>query len=109
MSNFLFLQVEEESGGGDAENSGESSREEEDESSLKDTLFFSIFQNSNHPCNYFGLAKQAFFKCFGLDSSSRSREHEKRDWLEFGMTAYSSLQTNANKEIIQDQCKEREW
>lgn len=74
------MQVEEERGGGDAEITGESSREEEeDESSLKDTLFFSIFRSPNHPCNYFGLAKQAFFKCFGLDPSSQSREHEKRD------------------------------
>ncbi|GER47575.1 glycosyl hydrolase superfamily protein [Striga asiatica] len=60
---------------------GEENQSEE-ESSLKDSGFVRIFRSSNHPCNYFGLAKQALFKCFGLDSSSEpSSRHrpEKQD------------------------------
>lgn len=74
-------QVEDERGGGDAGTSGGSSREGE-ESPVKDTAFLRIFRHPNHPCNYFGLAKNALFKCFGLDSnseSSSSQQHEKRD------------------------------
>ncbi|XP_051140371.1 uncharacterized protein LOC127257891 [Andrographis paniculata] len=41
------------------------------------------FQHPMHLCNYFGLAKRAIFKCFGLESSpessSRSRQHEKQE------------------------------
>ncbi|XP_057775505.1 uncharacterized protein LOC130994476 [Salvia miltiorrhiza] len=76
-----LITVEDERAGGDAGSSGGSSREE-DELSLKDTVFLSIFQHPSHPCNYFGMAKQALFKCFGLDSSSESsisQQHEKRD------------------------------
>ncbi|KAL8475014.1 hypothetical protein ACS0TY_031441 [Phlomoides rotata] len=60
-------------------------REEEqsgEESSAKDSTFFRIFGQSNHPCNIFGLAKRAVFKCFGLDSStehSNSHQHDKQD------------------------------
>ncbi|KAK6118409.1 hypothetical protein DH2020_047826 [Rehmannia glutinosa] len=67
------------------ETSGELIREEDpngQESSLKDSVFFRIFRYLNHPCNYFGLAKRAFLKCFGLDSSSensRSHRHEKQE------------------------------
>ncbi|KAL6554822.1 hypothetical protein OROGR_006080 [Orobanche gracilis] len=70
----------------DEEPSPELIEEEEDhseeESSLKDPVLVRIFRLSNHPCNYFGLAKQALLKCFGLDSSSdlsREHRHEKRE------------------------------
>ncbi|CAA0823563.1 Protein CPR-5, partial [Striga hermonthica] len=39
---------------------GEENQSEE-ESTLKDSGFVRIFRSSNHPCNYFGLAKQALF------------------------------------------------
>ena len=74
--------MEDERAGGRAGSSGGSSREEEDESSLKDTVILGIFRRPTHPCNYFGRAKQAIFKCFGLDSSSESsasQQHEKQD------------------------------
>ncbi|KAL6502625.1 hypothetical protein OROHE_024278 [Orobanche hederae] len=54
----------------------------EEESSVKDPVLVRISGLSNHPCNYFGLAKQALLKCFGLDSSSdpsREHRHEKRE------------------------------
>ncbi|KAL1569584.1 hypothetical protein AAHA92_01047 [Salvia divinorum] len=73
-----IITVEDERAGGGTESSGE----EEDESSVKDTILLSIFRHPNHPCNYFGLVKQALFKCFGFDSSSESsvsRQHEKQD------------------------------
>ncbi|KAG6399703.1 hypothetical protein SASPL_141184 [Salvia splendens] len=41
-------------------------------------MFLSIFRHPNHPCSYFGLAKQALFKCFGLDSSSESSVSRQR-------------------------------
>lgn len=69
--------MEDERAGGDAGSSGGLSREEEEEESLKDTVFLSIFKHPNHPCNYFRQAKQALFKCFGLDSSSE--QHETHD------------------------------
>ncbi|XP_047961705.1 uncharacterized protein LOC125206495 [Salvia hispanica] len=77
-----IMTVEDERAGGRAGSSGGSSREEEDESSLKDTVILGIFRRPTHPCNYFGRAKQAIFKCFGLDSSSESsasQQHEKQD------------------------------
>ncbi|KAL1536672.1 hypothetical protein AAHA92_29283 [Salvia divinorum] len=69
-----IITVEDERAGGDPGSccSGGSRREEEDEPSLKDSVILGIFRNPNHPCNYFGLAKQALFKCFGLDSNSES-------------------------------------
>lgn len=77
-----IIAVEDERGGGDAGTSGGSRVEEGEESPVKDTAFLSIFRHANHPCNYFGLAKNALFKCFGLDSnseSSSSQQYEKRD------------------------------
>ncbi|GJT03001.1 hypothetical protein Tco_1187859 [Tanacetum coccineum] len=41
-----------------------------------------IFEHSHHPCNFLGLAKQAFLKCLGIDStpeSSTRKRHEKTD------------------------------
>lgn len=41
-----------------------------------------IFEHSHHPCNFLGLAKQAFLKCLGIDStpeSSTRKQHEKND------------------------------
>lgn len=41
-----------------------------------------IFEHSHHPCNFLGLAKQAFLKCLGIDStpeSSTRKQHEKTD------------------------------
>lgn len=49
-----------------------------EESSAKDTTL----KITNHPCNFFGLAKRAVFKCLGLDSSaelSNSHQHDKQD------------------------------
>ncbi|KAG8373309.1 hypothetical protein BUALT_Bualt11G0010600 [Buddleja alternifolia] len=66
-------------------NDGELIREENqsgEESSSKDSMFFRIFRHPTHPCNYIGVVKRAFFKCFGLDSSSElssSHQHEKQD------------------------------
>ncbi|XP_019178979.1 PREDICTED: uncharacterized protein LOC109174169 [Ipomoea nil] len=56
--------------------------EERDGSSVKDATHFRIFERPQHPCHYLGLAKQAFLKCLGLDSTSdRSdrRKHDKED------------------------------
>ncbi|KAK6150492.1 hypothetical protein DH2020_015424 [Rehmannia glutinosa] len=78
-------EVEDQRARRDAGTSGGSIREDdrnEDESSLKDSMFLSIFRSPNHPCNYIGLAKRAIFKCFGLDSSSessRNHQHEKHE------------------------------
>ncbi|KAI3747417.1 hypothetical protein L6452_09873 [Arctium lappa] len=41
-----------------------------------------MFEHSHHPCHFFGLAKQAFLKCLGFDSSPENptrRRHEKDD------------------------------
>ncbi|KAH6791333.1 transmembrane protein [Perilla frutescens var. frutescens] len=78
----MITVVEDRRDGGDAGISGGSSGEEDEQSSLKDTAFLSILRHPKHPCSYFGLAKEALLKCFGLDSSSESsssRQHEKRD------------------------------
>nr|GLL19522.1 uncharacterized protein LOC109174169 [Ipomoea trifida] len=56
--------------------------EERDGSSVKDATHFRLFERPQHPCHYLGLAKQAFLKCLGLDSSSDRpdcRKHEKED------------------------------
>ncbi|KAL3637439.1 hypothetical protein CASFOL_018607 [Castilleja foliolosa] len=70
---------------GDEETSRELIREEdqsEEESPLKESAFLRFFRFSNHPCSFFGEAKQAFLKCFGLDSSSEAssrHQHEKQE------------------------------
>ncbi|KAK9071574.1 hypothetical protein SSX86_008002 [Deinandra increscens subsp. villosa] len=33
-----------------------------------------IYEHSHHPCHFFGIAKHAFLKCLGIDST-----HEKED------------------------------
>ncbi|XP_024959654.1 uncharacterized protein LOC112500397 [Cynara cardunculus var. scolymus] len=41
-----------------------------------------MFELPHHPCNFFGVAKQAFLKCLGFDSSPENptrRRHEKND------------------------------
>ncbi|CAI9109246.1 OLC1v1009033C2 [Oldenlandia corymbosa var. corymbosa] len=57
--------------------------EEGDDSSAKDLALFRLLrQGGRHPCDYFGLAKQAFLKCFGLgygSESCRSSNHRKED------------------------------
>nr|GLL26064.1 uncharacterized protein LOC109191710 [Ipomoea trifida] len=46
--------------------------EERETSSVKDASVLRSFGRRRHPCHYLGLAKQAFLKCLGLDSSSES-------------------------------------
>nr|GMC91334.1 uncharacterized protein LOC109191710 [Ipomoea batatas] len=46
--------------------------EERETSSGKDASVLRSFGRRRHPCHYLGLAKQAFLKCLGLDSSSES-------------------------------------
>uniref|UniRef100_A0A251SI16 Uncharacterized protein n=1 Tax=Helianthus annuus TaxID=4232 RepID=A0A251SI16_HELAN len=35
-------------------------------------------EHSHHPCHIFGLAKHAFLKCVGIDSTP-DRHHDKKD------------------------------
>ncbi|KAL3613445.1 hypothetical protein CASFOL_042708 [Castilleja foliolosa] len=69
----------------DEETTQELIREEdqsEGESPLKDSVFLRVFRLSNHPCSFFGEAKQALLKCFGFDSSSepsRGHRNEKQE------------------------------
>ncbi|CAN4125572.1 unnamed protein product [Withania somnifera] len=37
-------------------------------SAVKDKTIFKLLVCPQHPCNYFGLAKQAFLRCLGIDS-----------------------------------------
>ncbi|KAL8193906.1 hypothetical protein R6Q57_026148 [Mikania cordata] len=37
-----------------------------------------MFQHYHHPCHFFGVAKQAFLKCLGIDATLE-RNHEKDD------------------------------
>lgn len=73
---YVLWQVEDKRARRDAGNPGG----EDDETGDGSSVFEGIFGRPNHPCNYFGLAKQAIFKCFGLDSSSSNHEHEKHEW-----------------------------
>lgn len=53
-----------------------------DGSAEKDSTIFKLLVRPQHPCNYFGLAKQAFLKCLGFDSdrdNCNSRRHAKED------------------------------
>ncbi|XP_019240441.1 PREDICTED: uncharacterized protein LOC109220422 [Nicotiana attenuata] len=48
----------------------------------EDATIFKLFVRPQHPCNYFGLAKQAFLKCLGFDSdrdNCNTRRHAKED------------------------------
>ncbi|XP_011090611.1 uncharacterized protein LOC105171255 [Sesamum indicum] len=85
-SSDRIIKVEDRSARSEAGPSEGSIREDDpggDESSFKDSIFLRIFRRPHHPCNYIGLAKQALFKCFGLDSSSESsssnRQYEKQE------------------------------
>nr|XP_043633894.1 uncharacterized protein LOC122605081 [Erigeron canadensis] len=52
-------------------------------SSMTDEGRDMLFEHSHHPCNFFGVAKQAFLKCLGIDptapENSNKRRHEKND------------------------------
>nr|XP_010319781.1 uncharacterized protein LOC101249630 [Solanum lycopersicum] len=71
------------------ENEASTSREisadesqEREGSAEKDTAIFKCCVRTEHPCNYFGLAKQAFLKCLGFDSdrdNCNTRRHAKED------------------------------
>ncbi|KAA8546902.1 hypothetical protein F0562_003331 [Nyssa sinensis] len=49
--------------------------QEREGSSTKDAV---LFEHSYHPCHFFGLAKQAFLRCLGLDSISESSPKRKK-------------------------------
>ncbi|PIN12027.1 hypothetical protein CDL12_15362 [Handroanthus impetiginosus] len=75
--------VEDQRNGRDEETRGQSVQEEDqsgEESPVKDSIFFRIFRHPNHPCDYFGQAKRALLKCFGLDPGSEisSRHRHKK-------------------------------
>ncbi|XP_009625342.1 uncharacterized protein LOC107761654 [Nicotiana tabacum] len=56
--------------------------QERDGSAEKDATIFKLFVRPQHPCNYFGQAKQAFLKCLGFDSdrdNCNTRRHAKED------------------------------
>lgn len=56
--------------------------EERERSAEKDANVFKLLVRPQHPCNYFGLAKQAFLKCLGIDSdrdNCNARRHSKED------------------------------
>lgn len=56
--------------------------QERDGSAEKDSTIFKLLVRPQHPCNYFGLAKQAFLKCLGFDSdrdNCSTRRHAKED------------------------------
>ncbi|XP_055833192.1 uncharacterized protein LOC129902149 [Solanum dulcamara] len=56
--------------------------QEREGSAEKDTTVFKLLVRPEHPCNYFGLAKQAFLKCLGFDSdrdNCNTRRHAKED------------------------------
>ncbi|XP_059308036.1 uncharacterized protein LOC132614477 isoform X1 [Lycium barbarum] len=56
--------------------------QEKEGSAEKDTNIFKLLVRPQHPCNYFGLAKQAFLKCLGFDSdrdNCNTRRHAKED------------------------------
>lgn len=70
----------------EASTSRESARadeyQEREGSAEKDGTIFKLLVRPQHPCNYFGLAKQAFLKCLGIDSDQdncNSRRHAKED------------------------------
>ncbi|XP_006354717.1 uncharacterized protein [Solanum tuberosum] len=51
-------------------------------SAEKDATIFKFCVRTEHPCNYFGLAKQAFLKCLGFDSdrdNCNTRRHAKEE------------------------------
>ncbi|KAK9670517.1 hypothetical protein RND81_13G206700 [Saponaria officinalis] len=64
--------------------SGMENNAEREGSPLKSLASAPNTERAYHPCCYFDLAKQAFLKCLGLGSSSRSpnspdKEHEHQD------------------------------
>ncbi|KAM7513679.1 hypothetical protein LguiA_003262 [Lonicera macranthoides] len=46
--------------------------------STKDRANIALFGRPQHPCNFLGVATQAFLKCLGLDSSSSDTSSTKK-------------------------------
>ncbi|KAM3289980.1 hypothetical protein P3S67_018269 [Capsicum chacoense] len=56
--------------------------QEREGSTEKEANVFKLLVRPQHPCNYFGLAKQAFLKCLGIDSdrdNCNTTRHAKED------------------------------
>ncbi|KAL3339675.1 hypothetical protein AABB24_028333 [Solanum stoloniferum] len=56
--------------------------QEREGSAEKDATTFKFCVRTEHPCNFFGLAKQAFLKCLGFDSdrdNCNTRRHAKEE------------------------------
>ncbi|CAA0839184.1 Unknown protein [Striga hermonthica] len=83
ISSNGMIKVEEHHVGTSGGPTGEDSQQHEHESSPeKDSAVLNIFKQPNHPCSYIAIAKQALYKCFGLDSGSEISSiyrHEKNE------------------------------